>query len=170
MIRFLLLAFISLSLAACGLSPMHSASAARGSLYGAVQIDPIEGRAGWLLHNALGDRLGEAGSNARYRLQIVLDENITGSGTRGDDSIVRERRTLRARYRLYDNGSGAILYDGTAGSDAGIDVVTSEYATIAAEQTALENLAVIVARDIAANLGMSGVAGGDAPSAAAPRP
>ena len=36
---------------------------------------------------------------------------------------------------------GENLLDATAGSDAGIDVVSSEYATIAAEQTALENLA-----------------------------
>ena len=33
------------------------------------------------------------------------------------------------------------MLDATAGSDAGIDVVSSEYATIAAEQTALEHLA-----------------------------
>ena len=38
--------------------------------------------------------------------------------------------------------------DATAGSDAGIDVVSSEYATIAAEQTAQENLARDVAERI----------------------
>ena len=41
--------------------------------------------------------------------------------------------------------SGSVVFDATAASDAGIDVVSSEYATIAAEQTALENLS----RDIA---------------------
>ena len=35
---------------------------------------------------------------------------------------------------------GTVLLDATAGSDAGIDVVSSEYATVAAEQTALERL------------------------------
>ncbi|MGO1304148.1 MAG: LPS assembly lipoprotein LptE, partial [Sphingomonas parapaucimobilis] len=40
----------------------------------------------------------------------------------------------------------------TAGSDAGIDVVRSEYATIAAENTALERLSVIVADEIVARL------------------
>ena len=44
-----------------------------------------------------------------------------------------------------DLASGDILLDATAGSDAGIDVVSSEYATIAAERTALENLAKEVA-------------------------
>jgi LPS-assembly lipoprotein len=62
-----------------------------------------------------------------------------------DDTITRERLILRARYQLVEIESGAILLDATSGSDAGIDVVSSEYATIAAEQTALENLA----RDLA---------------------
>ncbi len=37
------------------------------------------------------------------------------------------------------------MLDATAQYDAGIDVVSSDYATIAAEETALENLAVEVA-------------------------
>ncbi|TNE48802.1 MAG: hypothetical protein EP341_08580, partial [Sphingomonadales bacterium] len=61
------------------------------------------------------------------------------------DTISRERRILRARYQLVDLASDTILLDATAGSDAGIDVVSSEYATIAAEQTALENLSREVA-------------------------
>ena len=57
----------------------------------------------------------------------------------------RDRRSLRARYQLVAASSGEVLVDATAGSDAGIDVVNSEYATIAAENTALENLSQIVA-------------------------
>lgn len=41
-----------------------------------------------------------------------------------------------------------IVLDATAGSDAGIDVVSSDYATIAAEQTALENMSKDVATRI----------------------
>jgi LPS-assembly lipoprotein len=65
-----------------------------------------------------------------------------------DDTITRERRSLRARYQLVNASSGEVLVDATAGSDAGIDVVNSEYATIAAENTALENLSQIVADQI----------------------
>jgi hypothetical protein len=43
-----------------------------------------------------------------------------------------------------------VLLDATAGSDAGIDVVSSEYATVAAEQTALERLSKVVADQIVA--------------------
>ena len=47
-----------------------------------------------------------------------------------------------------------MLLDATAGSDAGIDVV-SRYATVAAEQTALEHLAdVVIADQIVARLAL----------------
>ena len=49
---------------------------------------------------------------------------------------------------MIDPATGASLIDATAGSDAGIDVVGSEYATIAAENTALERLSGIVADQI----------------------
>lgn len=115
----------------------------------AIEVAPIEGRAGWLVRNALQDRLGAAGSAApRYRLDVRLDDQLQGLGVLSDDTVGRERRILRARYQLVDLQSGAIVLDATAGSDAGIDVVSSEYATIAAEQTALENLS----RDIAGRM------------------
>jgi LPS-assembly lipoprotein len=46
------------------------------------------------------------------------------------------------------------VLDATAGSDAGIDIVSSEYATVAAEQTALENLSDTVADQIVARLAL----------------
>ena len=73
---------------------------------------------------------------------------------RRDASIARERRTLRARYQLVEIADGTVLLDATAGSDAGIDVVGSEYATIAAEQTALERLSSIVADQIVARIAL----------------
>ena len=69
-----------------------------------------------------------------------------------NDAVARERRTLRARYQLVDISNGEIIFDATAGSDAGIDVVSSEYATIAAEQTALENLSRNVADRIVTSI------------------
>ena len=67
----------------------------------------------------------------------------------------RERRILRARYQLVDLATNTVLLDATAGSDAGIDVVSSEYATIAAEQTALENLAKQVADRMATQIALT---------------
>jgi len=115
-----------------------------------VSVSPIEGQSGWLVRNALVDRLGagSAGTSPRYRLDIRLDDKVEGLGQLSNDAITRERRTLRARYQLVDTQNGEVVLDATAGSDAGFDVVNSEYAVIAAEQTALENLSQEVADQI----------------------
>lgn len=148
-----------LLLAACGLRPLYAdgRSGPVAALLSGVQVAPIEGQSGWLVRNAVRGKLAatrgaDQGGNGRYRLDIKLDDSITGFGVRADDSVTRERRTLRARYQLVDNGTGEVLLDATAGSDAGIDVVNSEYATIAAENTALERLADVVADQIVARL------------------
>ena len=155
-LAFLLAAALPLS--ACGLQPMYAGGGSGPVAQGlaAVEVGPIEGRAGWLVRNALTDRLTQSGTAQapRYRLDVLLDDDLEGLGLLGDDTIGRERRTLRARYQLVDIASEEILLDATAGSDAGIDVVSSEYATIAAEQTALENLAKDVADRIVARLAL----------------
>lgn len=148
-----------MALTGCGLQPIYGGGASGNAAVqglAAVEVAPMPGRAGWLMANALEDRLGAGGRAApQYRLDIRLDDRLEGLGLLNDDTIGRERRTLRARYQLVDIASGEILLDATAGSDAGIDVVSSEYATIAAEQTALERLADEVADQIVTSLSLS---------------
>lgn len=149
-----LLCAAALALSACGLRPLYSGGSGGTvpSMLASVQVAPIEGQSGWLVSNALRDRLLAGDTTARYRLEIQLDDQISGLGVRRDDSVARERRALRARYQLVDLASGAVVLDATAGSDAGIDVVGSEYATIAAERSALERLSGIVADQIVARV------------------
>ncbi|KTF69655.1 LPS assembly lipoprotein LptE [Sphingomonas sp. HT-1] len=149
-----LLAPLALALSACGLHPMYQGGSGGtvASTLAAVEVAPIEGQSGWLVTNALKDRLDNRGTAAAYRLEVRLDDRIIGLGVRRDDSVSRERRTLRARYQLIDVRNGQVVLDATAGSDAGIDVVGSEYATIAAEKSALERLSGIVADQIVARI------------------
>lgn len=146
------------TLTACGLRPVYGGGShgAVASALGHVEVAPIEGKAGWLVRNALKDRLAAmgAGDAPRYRLVVKLDDDIAGFGLRSDAAITRERRTLRARYQLVDAATGAQILDDTAGSDAGIDVTSSEYATIAAEDTALERLSQRVADQIVTRLAL----------------
>ena len=146
----------ALVLSGCGLRPLYSGggSGPVAQSLRAIQVAPIEGRAGWLVRTALEDRLGAANASPRYRLVVELDDNITGYGIRADNSVTRERRTLRARYRLVEAERGTVVLDTTAGSDSGIDVVSSEYATVAAEQTALERLSVEIADQIVSRLAL----------------
>lgn len=141
-----------LLLSGCGLRPLYSGGGTGkvAQALNSVTVAAIPGRAGWLVRTSLEDRLGSHTGSAtpRYRLEVELDDQIAGFGIRSDNAVTRERRTLRARYRLVDAALGTVLVDATAGSDAGIDVVSSEYATVAAEQTALERLAREVADQI----------------------
>ena len=156
--RIILALLALLALSGCGLSPMYAggASAATAQGIAAVDVTAIQGRGGWLVKNALDARLGVAGQAAPlYRLDVRLDDSLEALGVLNDDTISRERRILRARYQLIELANGAVLLDATAGSDAGIDVVSSEYATIAAEQKALENLALEVADRMATQIAVT---------------
>ncbi len=154
--RILPLLAIPLLLTACGLRPVYGGGGhgVVAQALGNVEVAPIEGKGGWLMRNALNDRLAamQTGSGPRYKLVVKLDDQISGFGLRADAAITRERRSLRARYQLVDEATGAQLLDDTAGSDAGIDVTSSEYATIAAEDTALERLSQTVADQIVTRL------------------
>ncbi|WBO22578.1 LPS assembly lipoprotein LptE [Sphingomonas abietis] len=143
---------LPLALTGCGLHPLYA-----GGTHGPVsqklaqiEVGEIGGQAGWMMRGALVDRLGANGHDTpRYKLVVDLSDQITGLGIRTDNTVTRERRALRARFRLVTNDAqGTTLLDASAGSDAGIDVVSSDYATVAAEQTALENLVQDVADQI----------------------
>lgn len=148
----------SLTLGGCGLRPLYAngSQGAVAQVLADVDVAAIEGHSGWLVRNALRDRLqatqGGQGAGKRLRLDVRLEDSITGFGVRADDAVTRERRTLRARYQLVDAASGEVLLDATAAQDAGIDVVGSEYATIAAESSVLERLASGISDQIVARL------------------
>ena len=155
--RRLTAAALVLLLPGCALHPLY-AGGGSGTVAATLQqvsVAPIDGRNGWLVYNKLKERLAAAGTGQpAYRLDVRLDDSIIGLGIRGDRAVTRERRTLRARYQLVSASTGQVVLDATAGSDAGIDVVSSEYATVAAEQTAAERLADDVADQIVARLAL----------------
>ena len=156
--RLLLLLLIAIvALGGCELHPLYGggASSSVARTMRSIAVAPIPGKSGWLVRNKLVDRLGDVETvNAAYRLNVVLDDNITAFGLSSNQAATQERRTLRARYQLVDTRNGMVVLDATAGSDAGIDIVSSEYATVAAEQSALENLAGIVADQIITRVGL----------------
>src|SRR3546814_13839024 len=72
-----------------------------------VEVAPIAGKSGWLVANALRDRLPERdGTTPLYRLQVTLDDQNTGLGVRRDAPVTRERPRLRARYKLGARAGG----------------------------------------------------------------
>ena len=153
--RYIAPILLVMMLPACGLQPLYSGGSkgAVAATLGTISVVAIEGKNGWLMRNALNDRLGTQNNvSTQFRLVVTLDDQISGFGVRADDTVTRERRTLRARYQLISTATGETVLDATAGSDAGIDVVSSEYATIVGENSALENLTQKVADQIVTRL------------------
>ena len=153
--RYIAPILLVMMLPACGLQPLYSGGSkgAVAATLGTISVVAIEGKNGWLMRNALNDRLGTQNNvSTQFRLVVTLDDRISGFGVRADDTVTRERRTLRARYQLISAATGETVLDATAESDAGIDVVSSEYATIAGENSALENLTQKVADQIVTRL------------------
>ncbi|MFN7400273.1 MAG: LPS assembly lipoprotein LptE [Sandaracinobacter sp.] len=152
-----LAALLLLALGGCNLQPVYSNGSvgAAQTLLANVEVAPIPDQAGFLVRNRLVDRMQPSG-NPTMKLEVALNDDIIGFGIRGDNSIIRERRTLRARYRLIDLSTGKVLLDTSATADAGIDVVSSEYAVVAAEATTLERLSRDIADQIVARLALMG--------------
>lgn len=152
----LLLVLLALP-AACKLAPVYSGGDAgpAQALLAAVDVSDIPDKKGFLVRERLLRRLNRQ-ELPRYRLDVALDDRIEGFGVRGDNTIIRERRTLRARYRLVELATDTVILDTTTATDAGIDVVSSEYAVVAAEETALARLADAIADQIVARLALLG--------------
>jgi LPS-assembly lipoprotein len=147
-------------LGGCGLHPLYE-----GGTHGVVaqslaqvELGAISGQQGFLMKKALNERLdtmGDRSQPAKYKLVVELSDQITGLGINTQNTVTRERRLLRARFRIVTNdAAGTTLLDASARSDAGVDVVSSDYATLAAEQTALENLVQDLADQIVARVAL----------------
>ena len=144
-----------LTLAACQLAPIYAGGShgPAATTLAQIAVAPIPDRAGYLVRQQLLERLNP-GDTPTLRLEITLDDKLSGFGVRSDTTISRERRSLRARYRLVSTATDTVLLDATAGADEGFDVVRSEYAVVAAEQTALERLSVRLADQIVARVAL----------------
>ncbi|MCH8684117.1 LPS assembly lipoprotein LptE [Pedomonas mirosovicensis] len=151
----LLLTGLGSALAGCGLQPIYAEGrqGVAAEQLSMVAVSPIAERSGQMLQEELLRQLQPDGSPA-YRLDVALQERIEGFGIRGDESVARERVSLTATYRLVDVATDKVLLEDVASSDAGIDVVRSEYAVVAAERTAFERNTRAIANRIITRLAL----------------
>ena len=157
-----------LMLGSCGLQPVYSGGST-GTVATAmsdIAIAPIANGKGYLVSTALRHELGPVNGNPQFRIEIELEEQILGFGIRDNNTIAAERITLRARYEVKD-ANGKVLLLATTGSDMSIDnVSSSDYATVAAETSAIERLSIVVAQQIAQRLTLFAKSGQLVPAAA----
>lgn len=134
---------VAVFLTGCGFNPMYGARDDGGSTVAdlsAITVAPVTeaGRAyrlGQMMEHELGDRFYRGGVQpVRYRLEMDLERDREGFGFRADEAVTRVGLRLRARYRLIETATDAVVFEDTAQAYNSFDVVQSEYATLAAEE------------------------------------
>jgi len=147
-------------LSACGFHSVYSSHGPDGSpvaeQLSQVGIDPIQERAGQMLRNDLIDRFyGKAGrpSQPRYHLAVALRVGEEDIGTLANATTVLAAVHLFADYALKD-ANGKTLVHGTTSSTTQYDRLTSDYATLATHDAAIERAVREVSEQLTARLGL----------------
>ena len=133
-----------------GFEPLHGPKV--NDALAAVEVPPIQGRAGELLHRALVERFS-AGQRAKapiYQLHVAL---ISASSPLVIDQSTFVRRYdvhLQAHYRLVEISSGREIGSAERDARANHGVIPNEiYSTLVGSQAALRRAANVLASVIA---------------------
>ena len=145
---FALVAFALI--AGCGFKPVYATGA--GATYGgAITVEPIDGRSGYILRRALQEELaiGLPNVTEAASLQITVKENLTRLAFQQDGAAARSNVTLSGRYAL---SQGQERLTGYAVGEVSFAVPSSTYGDIAAQKSASERAAGILAKNIVDDL------------------
>jgi LPS-assembly lipoprotein len=130
------------TLAGCGFEPVYGTrqGVETTAEMATIKVDPIEERVGQLLRNNLLDSLNPRGEPAqiKYRLLTEVTEAKQELAIRKSELATRSNMNLTARYRLYDVDRKAYVMARTSTVAASYNLLTNEFATLAAEADARE--------------------------------
>lgn len=148
-----LIASLTLLLAACGFQPMY-APAGGGSAIGPVQVAQIDGKAGHVLKTELDRLLAvENGASPPMLLEITLLEQVIPLGIRRDESATRAELRLIANYVLTPPNSRDVMR-GSVTTVVTYDIPTAAFGEIAAQDDARERAAETMAQRFRAELAL----------------
>jgi len=141
----------TLSLAACGFTPLYGDTAARSALT-RITVSAPEDRLGYRLREQLEDALGLDRSQApQWRLETDVSQSRRPLGRRIDDTATRYELTVRAAWTLTPANGG----DAMTGSETVTTTYAAAdqpYAAISAQQDGEERAAAELARRIRLSL------------------
>ena len=138
MIRpFLLTALLLLS--ACGFHPLYGQSRAAENL-AAVSIDNIEGKNGQKLRLQLSDQFygAQAPTSPQWQVSVKFTTTKQELGIRQDATATRARLILVADFELRRVGEEKPMFKGSERSFVSYNILTDPYATLAAEDNAMD--------------------------------
>jgi LPS-assembly lipoprotein len=132
----------SLVLAACGFEPVYGSreGVETTAEMASIKINPIEERLGQMLRNNLLDSMNPRGepSQVKYRLETEISEVKQELAVRKSELATRSNMNLTARYRLFDVSRNAFVMTRMSTVTASYNLLTNEFATLAAEADARE--------------------------------
>jgi LPS-assembly lipoprotein len=138
----------SLALAGCGFTPLYAAPTVVSNL-ASIDVTAPQGRAGFLMRQHLDDAFGKNHTGpAAYKMQLSLSEARYPRGIRTDNVATRYEYVLIASYTLASQPSGALAKRGQVRVELTYDSADQPYASIAAQQDAVDRATEEAARRI----------------------
>jgi LPS-assembly lipoprotein len=143
-----LLVVALLGLAACGFEPLYGEQdqgATTEDLLSRITVRPIADRLGQLVRIELTNRLTPRPAlEPLYVVSVRLNESKQNLAVRRDASATRSNLIITVNFELTPAGGGDPLLSGVIRSSNGYDILTSDFATLAAQKDARRR----AARDI----------------------
>lgn len=159
MLRFALLAVVSLGLSACGFTPLYStggdsrvSEGLRSIEVGAINAEPEIARQ---VSRELKTLLPEpSGGQPGYTFSISLRENRAATVVRRSAATTRFDYTLSGTYTLTDRTSGEVVHRQKVSAKTSYGVVSSQYASLVGREDAVRRAAVEIARRLEADMAL----------------
>jgi len=151
-------AILALAVGGCGFHPLYSRSANSTQVdkrLSAVHVTPIDERKGQILYTALLQRFHseESQSGPQYRLQVAIEENMTGINYQKNATASGGEMQLVVRWQLLNYQTGQRAANGQFTANDSVNYLGPRYASVAAERDterqALENMADLITDRIA---------------------
>lgn len=157
-VRMLAIAALTLSVSACGFTPMYANPQLAPNMR-AIAVTTPQTRTGYLLREQLNDQLAvDREAKPRYRLTVAILERRRPRGLNPDDTPTRYELHLDVTYTLVEAETGKTILKQTRPVFVSADAVVDPYASIAAQndtqERAAEEAAEIIRTDV--SLALSG--------------
>ena len=149
-----LVAFSTLSIAACGYRPLYgkaSVNPATEANLAAIEIAPIYERIGQMLHTELGRKLHPRGQAraTTHTLRITLSQSTAHLAVAKDTAATRANYRLSANYTLVRKSDGREIISKSLFSTVSYNILSSDYANAVAAKNAQERAVNDVSEQLA---------------------
>jgi len=127
-------------LSACGFTPLYSQTKTINILadFQRIEIQQISNKIGLDLRNKLIEILQPQGKKfpLSHRLNVTLTEEKSSLAVKKSAFATRANLTIRANYQLYNIDGIKTVFSAKSRSSVSYDLLTDQYATLAAEKNA----------------------------------